>query len=99
MLKPADRSTVGTVIAFPNGADSQRNGRLNSRALRLIELEAENAKLRKTAIALLLAIDDLREGRSMDAADPPCILIARQEIPVLARRRRLASRQSWRRTR
>jgi hypothetical protein len=102
MLKPADRGTIGTLVAFPNVANHRRNAGLAT-ARRLVELEAENAKLRDTAIALVLEIHDLRAGsargrRNTDADEDSGAPTESPEV-TLFRHRRLASRHFWRRGR
>jgi hypothetical protein len=100
MLKPADRYTIGTLLAFPNVVHAQRNASL-VKARRLAELEAENARLRDTAIALALEIHDLRTGSAgerRNADKGSDVLIESLEITLL-RQRRPALRHSWRRSR
>jgi hypothetical protein len=58
MLKATGRDTVGRVVAFPNLANSQWHEA--AKEARRLELEAENAKLKDAAIALMLEIRDLR---------------------------------------
>jgi hypothetical protein len=102
MLKPADRGMIGTLVAFPNVADSQRNAGF-AKARRLMELEAENAKLRDTAIALLLEIHELRTGSAREtkntgADEESGTLIESAEVARF-RHRRAALRHFWRRGR
>lgn len=102
MLKPADRGTIGTLVAFPNVANSRR-GAGPTKARRVVELEAENAKLRATAIALVLEIHDLRTAnvhRSGNAGpdEESGGLIESPEVKLFLHRRP-ALRHSWRRSR
>jgi len=59
MLKATNHDTVGRVVAFPNLPNSQWHHAAKE-AQHLVELEAENTKLKDAAIALMLEIRDLR---------------------------------------
>jgi hypothetical protein len=71
MVKPTDADNIaGTVVAFPRRAAPLGSGRALRRDDKLVELEAENAKLRAAAVELMLEIRDLRTTSRPRTAQP-----------------------------